>query len=111
MPLSLRIELRTAPYAHSTVTVCLCAFDSLLLHFAAERTALLAVAGDGRFIGDDDFSPVPLLGVTAGVLIFTTIANVRAPPPPYIEAWPHRKRCGPGEGARSGAEAEREIAG
>ena len=48
LPLSLRIELRTAPYAHSTVTVCLCAFDSLLLHFAAERTALLAVAGDGR---------------------------------------------------------------
>jgi hypothetical protein len=65
---------------------------------------------DAEVIGDDDFSPVPLLGVTAGVLIFTTIANVRAPPPPYIEAWPHRKRCGPGEGARSGAEAEREIA-
>jgi hypothetical protein len=35
---------------------------------------------------DDDFSPLPLLGVTAGVLIFTTLANVRAPPPPSVDA-------------------------
>ena len=35
---------------------------------------------------DDDFSPLPLLGVTAGVLLFNALASARAPPPPSVDA-------------------------
>ena len=35
---------------------------------------------------DDDFSPLPLLGVTAGVLLSNALASERAPPPPSVDA-------------------------
>ena len=34
----------------------------------------------------NDFSPLPLLGVTAGVLLFNALASARAPPPPSVDA-------------------------
>ena len=35
---------------------------------------------------DDDFSPLPLLGVTVGVLLCNALASARAPPPPSVDA-------------------------
>ena len=34
----------------------------------------------------EDFSPLPLLGVVTGALLFTALASARAPPPPSVDA-------------------------
>ena len=50
------------------------------------KSMLKSSTSSGPMASGEDFSPLPLLGVMTGALLFTALASARAPPPPSVDA-------------------------